>query len=164
MIKKFCMMVMALCAVMMFAGCDMDGFKNPVPTIAVVDRVEKVDKLELEPKPEVETKPEVKTEYYHEDGLKDFEFGDEIWTVEVDKQCLKVSLVHYSVVGQKGEIVEVVPYWANDVDYIREVLSYGTTTIYSFAINQIYRDQYDAMVTVAELNGETFEEYWGETP
>lgn len=101
------------------------------------------------------------TKYYHEDGLKDFEFGDEIWTVEVDKQCLKVGLVHYSVVGQQGEIVEAVPYWANDVDYIREVLSYGTTTIYSFAINQIYRDQYDAMVAVAELNGETFEEYWG---
>lgn len=108
------------------------------------------------------SEPEAEIKLYHEDGLTDFEFGDEIWTTEIDKSSLSAYLLRYSVVGQQGEIVEVVPYWTSDTSYIREVLSSSETTIYSFAINQIYRDKYDAMVAVATLNGETFEEYWGD--
>ena len=154
MIEKFCMIVMAICVFMTLPGCGGDAyFENPVPTIAVVDRVENVDKPELEPE----------TKSYNEAGLKDFEFGDEIWTTEINKQSLSAYLVRYAVVGQRDDVVEAVPYCTSDPDQLREVLSYDPP-IYSFAINQIYRDEYDAMAAVAELNGETFEEYWGEMP
>lgn len=145
-------------AMLFTTGCSYDRYSHDdweVPTFGSgKDTISTVE-------PSDTSEPETEIKFYHEDGLTDFEFGDEIWTVEVDKQCVSAYLVHYSVVGQKGEIVEAVPYWSSDVNYIREVLSYGTTTIYSFHINQIYREQYDAMVAVATLNGETFEEYWG---
>ena len=139
-------------------GCSCDGYSHndwEAPTFGSGK-----DTVSTEA-PSDTSEPKTEIKLYHEDGLTDFEFGDEIWTVEVDKLSTSVYLLHYSVVGQKGEIVEAVPYWSSNVDYIRKVLSYGTTTIYPFFINQIYREQYDAMVAVATLNGETFEEYWG---
>jgi hypothetical protein len=135
---------MAVCAIMMFAGCGADAHsENPVPTITVVDRVESVDK------------PELETKRYNEAGLKDFEFGDKIWNVETNKQSMQAYLVLYIVVGQRGDVVEAIPNCTNNIDEVREVLSYDPP-IYSFAIDQIYRyeDAYEAETAVAKLNGD----------
>lgn len=87
--------------------------------------------------------------------LKDFEFGQEVWCVGDDSDAY---LIRYAVVGQNGELVEVVPYFTSDVQQLKE--SMGDTTLID--MSQVYLDRYDAMVAVAEANGETFEEYWGE--
>lgn len=84
-----------------------------------------------------------------------FDFGQEVWCVEGNSDA---CLVRYAIVGQHGDLVEVVPYFTSDVQQLRE--SMGCP--YLIEMDQVYLDRYDAMVAVAEANGETFEEYWGE--
>lgn len=90
----------------------------------------------------------------------EFEFGQEIWVVEVENN--EAWLGRYAFVGQKDEeFIEAVPYCTSDVEQLREVLSYDPY-IYLLDVNCIYEDRYEAMVAVAEANDETFEGYWGE--
>lgn len=89
-----------------------------------------------------------------------FEFGQELWVVEIENG--ETWLGRYAFVGQKDEtLVEAVPYFTPDVEQLREVLN-ENPCIYLIDISRIYEDRYEAMVAVAEANGETFEEYWGE--
>lgn len=90
--------------------------------------------------------------------LKDFEFGQEVWGVCYSTNGNSASLVRYAVVGQQGELVEVVYYFTSDVQQLKE--SMGCPFLVE--MSQVYIDRYEAMVVVAEANGETFEEYWGE--
>lgn len=128
--------IVALSTAMMLTGCGVPAevsapaFENPAPTTTIA------------------TVPATET-------LEDFEFGQEVWYVEGNDDAY---LVHYAVVGQHGELVEVVPYFTSDVQKLKE--SMGGT--YLIEISQVYLDRYEAMVAVAEANGETFEEYWGE--
>lgn len=89
--------------------------------------------------------------------LKDFEFGQEVWSVCQSNDGEGAYLIRYAVVGQNGEMVEVVPYFTSDVQQLKE--SMGDTTLID--MSQVYLDRHEAMVAVAEANGETFEEYWG---
>lgn len=89
-----------------------------------------------------------------------FEFGQELWVVEIEDG--ETWLSRYAFVGQKDEtLVEAVPYFTPDVEQLREVLN-ENPCIYLIDMKRIYEDRYEAMAVVAEANGETFEEYWGE--
>ena len=106
--------------------------------------------------PTIYTEP-VATTVPATETLKDFEFGQEVWSVRQSNDGDGAYLIRYAVVGQNGELVEVVPYFTSDVQQLKE--SMGDTSM--IEMDQVYRDKYDAMVAVAEANGETFEEYWG---
>ena len=89
----------------------------------------------------------------------EFEFGQELWVVEVGDG--ETWLSRYAFVDQKDEtLVEAVPYFTNDLDQLKEVLSHNPD-IDLIEIKRVYEDRYEAMSVVAEANGETFEEYWG---
>lgn len=124
--------IAALSATLMLTGCGMPA-EVTAPTIHTV--------------PVATTIPATET-------LKDFEFGQEVWYVE--GEC-DAYLIRYAVVGQNGELVEVVPYFTSDVQQLKE--SMGDTTL--IEMDQVYLDRYEAMVAVAEANGQTVEEYWG---
>ncbi len=90
----------------------------------------------------------------------EFEFGQELWVVEVEDN--EAWLSRYAFVGQKdGELIEAVPYFTSDIEQLQEALEHNPY-IYIIDMDCIYEDRYEAMVAVAEANGETFEEYWGE--
>lgn len=103
--------------------------------------------------PTIHTEP-VTTTVPATETIEDFEFGQEVWYVTGDDDAY---LIRYTVVGQHGELIEVVPYFTSDVQQLKE--SMGCT--YLIEMDQIYLDRYEAMVAVAEANGKTFEEYWG---
>ena len=89
-----------------------------------------------------------------------FEFGQELWVVEIEGG--ETWLGRYTFIGQKDkEFIEAIPYFTPYAEQLKEVLN-ENPCIYLIDINRVYEDRYEAMAVVAEANGETFEEYWGE--
>lgn len=98
------------------------------------------------------------TEPYEQPNDWGLTFGDEVWVVESDGD--DAYLIRYAFIAQKGSVVEAAPYFTSDIQQLRE--SMGDTELID--ADRVYTERYDAMIAVAEANGETFEEYWGETP
>lgn len=135
------LILMAIMVSMILAGCNIS---DPAQTGSVPTA------------PAAEWEPV--TEPYEQPNDWGLAFGDEVWAVGSDGS--DAYLIRYAFISQKGSMVEVVPYFTSDTQKLRESMGYTDL----IEADRMYTGQYDAMVAVAEANGETFEEYWGETP
>lgn len=135
------LILMAIMVSMILAGCNISdpAQTESVPTAPVA---------EWEPV----------TEPYEQPNDWGLAFGDEVWAVKSDDS--DAYLIRYAFISQRGNMVEVVHYFTSDIQQLRE--SMGDTELID--ADRVYTERHDAMVAVAEANGETFEEYWGETP
>lgn len=149
--KKSILVLMAMIA-LFFCGCGTtDGSLDDLYVVPE-DRTPAESITHLEP---VESTQEEPSEPANEFGLS---FGDEVWAVEGEGE--ESYLVRYAFISQRDDLIEVIPYFTSDVQQLRE--SMGETQFID--PKRMYLDRIAAMAAVAEACGETFEQYWGETP
>lgn len=149
--KKSLIMLMAVIT-LLFCGCSAtDGSLDDLYVVSE-DRVSVESITRLEPVESTQAEP---SESANDFGLS---FGDEVWAVEGEGE--ESYLVRYAFISQHGDLIEVIPYFTSDVQQLRK--SMGETRFID--LERMYLDRIAAMSAVAEACGETFEEYWGETP
>lgn len=149
--KRSLLVLMAMIA-LLFCGCGTtDGSLDDLYVVSE-DRVSVESITRLEPVESTQAEP---SEPANDFGLS---FGDEVWAVEGEGE--ESYLVRYAFISQHDDLVEVIPYFTSDVQQLRE--SMGETQFID--PDRVYLDRIAAMSAVAEACGETFEEYWGETP
>lgn len=149
--KRSLLVLMAMIA-LLFCGCSTtDGSLDDLYVVSE-DRISVESITRLEP---VESTQTESSELANEFGLS---FGDEVWAVEGEGE--ESYLVRYAFISQHDDLVEVIPYFTSNVQQLRE--SMGETQFVD--PDRMYFDRIAAMSAVAEACGETFEEYWGETP
>lgn len=149
--KRSLLVLMAMVA-LLFCGCGTtDGSLDDLYVVSE-DRISVESITRLEPVESTQAEP---SEPANEFGLS---FGDEVWAVEGEGE--ESYLVRYAFISRHDDLVEVIPYFTSDVQQLRE--SMGETQFID--PERVYLDRIAAMSAVAEACGETFEQYWGETP
>lgn len=149
--KRSLLVLMAMIA-LLFCGCGTtDGSLDDLYVVSE-DRIPVESITRLEPVGNTQTEP---SEPANDFGLS---FGDEVWAVEGEGE--ESYLVRYAFISQRDDLIEVIPYFTSDVQQLRE--SMGETQFID--TERVYLDRIAAMSAVAEACGETFEQYWGETP
>lgn len=150
--NKMSLLVLMAMIALLFCGCSTtDGSLGDLYVVSE-DRISVESITRLEPVESTQTEP---SEPANEFGLS---FGDEVWAVEGEGE--DSYLVRYAFISQRDDLIEVTPYFTSDVQQLRE--SMGETQFID--PDRVYLDRIAAMSAVAEACGETFEQYWGETP
>lgn len=146
------LLVLMVMIALLFCGCGTtDGSLDDLYVVSE-DRVSVESITRLEPVESAQAGP---SDPANEFGLS---FGDEVWAVEGEGE--ESYLVRYAFISQHDDLIEVTPYFTSDVQQLRESMS-ETQFINP---ERVYPDRIAAMSAVAEACGETFEQYWGETP
>lgn len=150
--NKRSLLALAVMIALLFCGCSTtDGSLDDLYIVSE-DHVSMEPITRLEPVESTQAEP---SEPANEFGLS---FGDEVWVVEGEGE--ESYLVRYAFISQRDDLIEAIPYFTSDVQQLRE--SMGETQFID--PDRMYLDRTAAMSAVAEACGETFEQYWGETP
>lgn len=150
--NKRSLLALVVMIALLFCGCSAtDGSLDDLYVVSE-DRISVESITRLESAESTQTEP---SEPANDFGLS---FGDEVWAVEGEGE--DSYLVRYAFISQRDDLIEVTPYFTSDIQQLRE--SMGETQLIN--PERMYLDRIAAMFAVAEACGETFEEYWGETP
>lgn len=150
--NKRSLLALAVMIALLFCGCSTTDESLDDLYVVPEDRIPVESTTSLEPVESTQAEP---SEPANDFGLS---FGDEVWAVEGEGE--DSYLVRYAFISQRDDLIEVIPYFTSDVQQLRE--SMGETQFID--PDRVYLDRIAAMFAVAEACGETFEEYWGETP
>lgn len=150
--NKRSLLALAVMIALLFCGCSTTDESLDDLYVVPEDRIPVESTTRLEPVESTQAEPS--------DPANDFglSFGDEVWAVEGEGE--DSYLVRYAFVSQRDDLIEVTPYFTSDVQQLRE--SMGETRLID--PERVYLDRIAAMSAIAEACGETFGEYWGETP